>query len=314
MKQRILTGLALVSLLILLFFTKNLTPYVFDLFIVLLAMYGGVEIANLLRRIGFYNSKWCIVLYPIISYGLYKLCILKKVELYLIVVMQIALVIIISAGVSVFYGVAKRVADNEVKTRKLKYSNEQFAIFKGIQTLFGLIYPGFVIMLLFIVNNIQNMKYIFAKFDGMEYVLSLFLLLYTFAVPIMVDTFAMLTGTIFGGPKLCAKISPSKTVSGAIGGLIFGSLSAVALFIICNLFEPLSSLFTTLSITWWKLLILGIVSSIFCQLGDIFESFIKRKAGVKDSGDILPGHGGILDRFDSHIANIIIVFIFLLLI
>ena len=79
MKQRVLTGAGLIALLILLFFSKSITTYVFDIFVVLLAMYAGYEMSELLKKIGFYNSKWTITLFPILSYALYKLR-LKKIK------------------------------------------------------------------------------------------------------------------------------------------------------------------------------------------------------------------------------------------
>ena len=312
MKQRIFTGAGIIALMVLLFFTRSLTTYIFDAFIVFLAIYAGYEMSNILKKMGFFNSKWCIVLYPILSYALYKICISKNVELYFIFVMQVALVILIGAGISMFYALFKSKTDNEIKTRKLNYNNEQFAVFKGIQTIFGLIYPCFIIMLLFTINNIENMQYAFTKFgeDGQK--ISLFLLVFTFAIPAIVDTFAMLTGVVFKGKKLCPKISPNKTISGAIGGFVFGTLSAIALFLIFNSIDSYRLVFTSLNLTWVKVMVVGIISSILCQVGDIFESLLKRKANIKDSGDLLPGHGGVLDRFDSHIANIIVVFVLLL--
>ena len=314
MKQRILTGSAIVAFLILLFFTKNITTYVFDAFIVILAMYAGYEMSNLLKKMGLFNNKWLIIAYPLVSYIIYRLSFNNNVELYYIIVMQIALVILLGALVSIICAFSKKRVDNEIKTRKLKYTNEQFALFKGIQTIFGLIYPGLIIMLLTIINNLESIKYIFSSFDGYEYSVSLFLLVYVFAIPVIVDTFAMLTGSIFKGPKLCKKISPNKTISGAIGGFVFGTLAAIALYFIFNSIDTYRLLFIEINLTWWKMLIVGIISSILCQVGDIFESFLKRKANVKDSGDIFPGHGGVLDRFDSHIINILVTFIFLLII
>lgn len=93
-------------------------------------------------------------------------------------------------------------------------------------------------------------------------------------------------GKIFKGPKL-TKISPNKTYAGAIGSIVFTSL----------IFLSFSFYFTIHPYT--KILILAVVTSIFCQLGDLFISLLKRKANVKDTGNILPGHGGILDRLDG---------------
>ncbi len=312
MKQRILTGLGLVAFLILIFFSKSVTTYIFDAFIVLLAMYAGYEMSNILKKMGYYNNKWAIILYPILAYALYQICVLKNVPIYLMFVMQIALVILLVAVIAIWGVITRKSSENEIKTRKLKYSVEQFSIFKGIQTLFGLVYPGLILMLLIFVNNLQNLTYTFNKFSGYEYAISLFLLIFTFAMPIIVDTFAMLTGSLFKGKKLCPNLSPKKTISGAIGGFVWGVAGAVAIFFIFSAFDTYSVIFATLNITWWKVLIAGAVSAIVCQIGDLFESFLKRKANVKDSGDILPGHGGILDRIDSHIANVIVVFILML--
>ena len=314
MKQRVLTGAALLAFMVLMFFSKTITPYIFDAFIVYIGIMAGLEMANLLAKFGYYNSKIAIGIYPVLSYALFKLCTIKELSLYLVLVLQIALVILVAGFVSLICLFSKQNSDNEIKTRKINCTVEQFSLYKGVQTLFALLYPAFIIGLLFYINNIQSMTYIFTDVTDTAHFISLFLLIYTFVVPVFVDTFAMLTGSIFKGKKLCEKISPKKTVSGAIGGLIWGVLASVALFFIFNSIDTFRTIFISLNLTWWKILIVGIISSVVCQAGDIFESFIKRKAEVKDSGDILPGHGGILDRIDSHLANIIVVFVFMLLI
>ncbi len=98
-------------------------------------------------------------------------------------------------------------------------------------------------------------------------------------------------GKIFKGPKL-TKISPNKTYAGAIGSLIFSLLIvSLTFFIFFNLLN-LSIIFT------------GLIISIFCQLGDLLFSYLKRKAKIKDTGNILPGHGGILDRLDGVLLGI----------
>lgn len=113
------------------------------------------------------------------------------------------------------------------------------------------------------------------------------------------DTFAFFVGKNIGKHKLLERISPNKTIEGFIGGMIF---TFIASFI-------LAQMFTTLSLTKW-LVIAGIVS-VFGVLGDLIESMFKRQAGVKDSSNFIPGHGGFLDRFDSVIFAAPFIFIYL---
>jgi phosphatidate cytidylyltransferase len=113
------------------------------------------------------------------------------------------------------------------------------------------------------------------------------------------DSFAYLVGKNFGKQKLFEIISPKKTVEGFIGGLFF---SCVASYFIATFTE-------TLSFTSW--LILSIIISVFGTLGDLIESKFKRQAKVKDSGVIMPGHGGLLDRLDSIIFAAPFIYLFL---
>ncbi len=113
------------------------------------------------------------------------------------------------------------------------------------------------------------------------------------------DSFAYLVGKKFGKQKLFEKISPKKTVEGFLGGLLF---SCIASYFIATFTQ-------TLNFTSW--LILSIVVSVFGTIGDLIESKFKRQANVKDSGKIMPGHGGLLDRLDSIIFAAPFIYLFL---
>ena len=113
------------------------------------------------------------------------------------------------------------------------------------------------------------------------------------------DSFAYLVGKNFGKQKLFEKISPKKTVEGFLGGLFF---SCVASYFIADFTE-------TLGFTNW--LILSIIVSVFGTIGDLIESKFKRQAQVKDSGVLMPGHGGLLDRLDSIIFAAPFIYLFL---
>jgi len=310
MKNRLLTSVAIVAFLVLLFFTKTYTNYVFDAFFVYIAVVGGIEMSNLLTKFGYFNNKIAIAIFPLVSYGVFKICAWQQLPLYMVVFLQVALMLLVSMFVIVLKIIRKKSTDNEIKTRKLNYSVKKFSVYKGIQTLFGLLYPAFIISFMYYINNVSDLNYAFTKVGSNGYYISFFLLILTFIIPVLVDTFAMLTGKIFKGKKLCPNLSPNKTISGAIGGFVWGVIGCVLVFFVFNSIEAFRLVFLSIGLTWWKVLIMGIIASVACQLGDIFESLLKRKAGVKDSGDILPGHGGILDRVDSHLANMIVVFIF----
>lgn len=116
------------------------------------------------------------------------------------------------------------------------------------------------------------------------------------------DVFAYLIGTNFGKTKLLERISPNKTVEGFLGGMFFTFIGGWIL----------SLFFTKLSFVNW-LAFAGIVS-VFGVLGDLIESMFKRQAGVKDSSNFIPGHGGFLDRLDSIIFSAPFIFIYLLVI
>ena len=106
------------------------------------------------------------------------------------------------------------------------------------------------------------------------------------------DTGAFFIGRKWGKHNLTPTISPGKTWEGAIGGLASATLGAIIVMTILNLISPFA-------LKYWQIILLGFLVSLFAQLGDLVESLLKRNMGVKDSGKLLPGHGGILDRFDS---------------
>ena len=113
----------------------------------------------------------------------------------------------------------------------------------------------------------------------------------------MLTTFANDSGAYFigkrwGKNKLAISISPQKTWEGAIGGLFSALLGATVIYVVLGWITPLP-------LNYWQLLPLACLISLFAQLGDLVESLLKRSTGVKESGKFLPGHGGILDRFDS---------------
>lgn len=125
------------------------------------------------------------------------------------------------------------------------------------------------------------------------YILGVFILIW------VNDSFAYLTGKKFGKNKLYERISPKKTIEGFLGGLLFAILASVLIAYITN---------TLTTLIWVGF---GLVVSFFGTIGDLIQSKFKRQAGVKDSGTIMPGHGGIFDRLDSVLYASPFVFLYL---
>ena len=112
------------------------------------------------------------------------------------------------------------------------------------------------------------------------------------------DIGGFVIGKIFKGPKI-TKISPKKTYTGALGSIIFSSVTiSVSFYLFTNNFL-------------YSFLIVSVLTSISCQIGDLFFSFLKRKARLKDTGSLLPGHGGILDRIDGILFGVPLGFVYL---
>lgn len=136
-----------------------------------------------------------------------------------------------------------------------------------------------------------------------------------FAITVAVDTFALIFGKLLGKfipYKLAPHTSPNKTIIGFVGGIVGGILAAVFVWGLC--FIPGFELYYSGPLDALSLLILiSLPTSVLAQIGDLFESAIKRGCGIKDMGKLLPGHGGMLDRFDSMLfASVAIVICFII--
>lgn len=129
---------------------------------------------------------------------------------------------------------------------------------------------------------------------------NLWLFVFLLIIPIFNDIFAYLIGSKLGKHKMCPKISPNKTWEGSIGGLIFGSIAGVVFYGLMVNNITLGVIITT------------VVLSVVGQMGDLVMSRIKRENGIKDFSNIMPGHGGILDRLDS-IIFVFIAYMFLMI-
>jgi phosphatidate cytidylyltransferase len=152
-----------------------------------------------------------------------------------------------------------------------------------------------LLTLFYIVPSIVFLTMIPVYKENYEYVLvGTFVLIWTN------DSFAYLIGKNFGKHKLFERISPKKTIEGFVGGAVFTVAVSYLIFTYTEI------------LPWWAWIILALIVSVFGTLGDLVQSKFKREADVKDSGKIMPGHGGIFDRMDSMLFSSTFIFIFIL--
>lgn len=154
-------------------------------------------------------------------------------------------------------------------------------------TLLGFVYCGYFPLQLQLLRDSSSVEF----HDGLGFVVMMFTAI------LLTDVGCYYAGTKFGKHKLAPVVSPNKTIEGSIGGMISAIIGAC---IVGHVID----------VEWYMSAIAGLLCTIFAQIGDLCESLIKRDAGVKDSGNSLPGHGGFLDRCDSFIFTIPVMYYF----
>ena len=149
-----------------------------------------------------------------------------------------------------------------------------------VYSLFGLVYLS--VTLGYMVNLLMNL----------ESRQAIGIIMFAVTMSVMTDTFAYVFGMAFGKHKLCPKISPKKSVEGAVGGFCAAVIAGFALYFVY-------AHFSIISLSLADCLILAAADGILDQFGDLTASMVKRNFGVKDYGNLIPGHGGVLDRIDG---------------
>ena len=187
----------------------------------------------------------------------------------------------------------------------LVFAHERVSLESTGCALLSYIYPSFFLLVLAVCNHLE-------KYSELA-------ILFVFVICPFADSLAFVFGKSFGKKlpaKMAPHVSPKKTLIGGVGGLLGGAVGAVVIFFACygltkldgaGFVAPLNWSLSLDSLNIIFFIGLGILTSAFSQFGDLVESAIKRKLGIKDMGRILPGHGGILDRIDSSLYASLVV-------
>ena len=316
MLKRILTAVALLAVV---FATilglRQIYVELADIVGVVICCLGVYEMAQAFKKAGFNAIKGslifaCIAVYPMIlafEWTIGKGEIGAFSTLFLAVMIAIIEFTLIHKTKKQRQQEKAAAQNSEVDTLKDQSQTDiasrgVFALKDLLATIFILIYPLGVFCTFFFINHSQY---------GL---LGIFLAL---LVPVMTDTMAYFVGITFKGKKLCPNISPKKTVSGAIGGVLGGIIGAMIVFVlfdVTGLFVNfnnvgLLNLSDSLLASGFIYAIFGLVGAVLSELADLGASWIKRKAGIKDFGKIFPGHGGMMDRLDSIIFILPLVYL-----
>lgn len=299
MLKRIVTAIAILAVLFGCVFGLRSVYFQLPDILTVLVFLGVFEMYQAFKRAGYRPIPSALILGCVAAFPLTYFFMADGVMLTLAVTVVAALIVF---TLKHNLGEAKPQTEEEggepADSVKKGYSlNDMFA------TVFIGIYPLSLFMLFLPVNHSE------AGLLGIMLVI---------AVPVMTDTMAYFTGMALGKRKLCPQISPKKTVAGAVGGVIGGIIGALIVFFLFDFSSAMSvfpnagsmelipgNLYGSLGLY----IALGIVGGVLSELGDLAASWIKRKAGIKDFGKIFPGHGGIMDRLDSILFMLPLVYL-----
>lgn len=274
MLKRAVTAIILVGYAFAMLYLGTAVHYGFlDALIMSFAFVGTYEMYHTFRKSEYKNS-WgaplllCVAIYPLWYFLGYK-------------------GILIALSLSICLALAVFTFKAEMELKDL------------LATIFSLIYPMALVSLAFALSR---------EFPcGGTFAIS-----FAIFLPVFSDTLAYLVGSTLGKRKLCPSISPKKTVAGAIGGLVGSVLCAVTFFLLFDLYAVIPVGYVTFSdsvaVRAVVFVVLGIVGGVLAEIGDLAASRIKRTMNIKDFGNIFPGHGGVLDRLDSIMFTLVMLF------
>lgn len=307
MKKRLLTGAILILILAMFIGLRQFNIYFFDIFIGIITIFSSAEVSRVFIRSHHFNNMSLVTIFPVFYYLGFMFSLQKQLNFGLFFLTELV-ILLVFVLICLIWTLLDR---KSIKIEQESKTFKKYVLNKVGLTSFIYIYPTMLLGLLFTFNHAVDIGW-FSELISNN--LGLFLILILFAITTFTDTFAYFVGSALKGPKLCPLISPKKTISGAIGGLLGGIIASLIGFAIVSSINDFNSFFMLKNIQVWHFLILGFVGSIFTQLGDIFASWLKRKALTKDFSSIFPGHGGFMDRFDGLSFNSIVITIFAILI
>lgn len=304
MFKRLLTGILIVAIIVGFTLLRMVHLAFFDVFVLVLMMISAYEFIKANKSQNKTLFERLIFLYPIpvcVGYIFAN----NIVSALFIQLLSILVIFLISLIIELIIYAVER------KTHPPIEPDNLLIVTKNTMSI--IIYPLSIISFLFIINH-------FGQYFGINNI-GYILIILTFGVSMVTDTFAYIFGMLFGKnrAKLSPEISPKKSVIGAIMGLVGGLIVGMAgwlMFYQLDILNANLSAYLNMASSLALFSMIGLVGSLATQLGDLVASAVKRKANIKDFSNILPGHGGIMDRIDGEIfcsAVVTILFVMFLI-
>ncbi len=309
--KRILTGLFIGIGMVVAFLLREVNLYFFDVFIGVITLVGAFEVAKLLKKAGKNNIMIANVIFPAILYLWLIIAVTLKLDLITILIVSMSILVGVTLIVYALLWMLKARTKVLMEIENYQGTKASFCLSSAMSTAFGFVVPAFLLLIAVLLNHIEVFSSSLTSlslFEGLD--IGLIVLVAWLGTTIFSDICAFYVGSLIGGKKLCPKISPNKTISGAIGGILGSIIFSVLAYLIMSTNYDFATAMQTLGVNYFVIVIFAIVASLFTQMGDLFISLLKRRASVKDSGSLLPGHGGVMDRCDGLCFNAVWVLIF----
>ena len=307
MKTRIITG-TLIGLVVAGFFgLRFVSPYLFDILIGIIMLFGAGEVSKVFNRSGKHNNMTLATMFPVALFISILLGIYFELSFGLVLLIELGVLLLFVLAVFIWTIFDKK---SKLEEKPLDEPVQNYVLKKVAMTTAIYAYPSIILSMLFYINHIQDLKLVAETTANV----GLFMLIALFVTTMLTDVCAYFVGSTFKGKKLCPYISPNKTISGAIGGLAGALVGSVLLYFVFMNLTGFADLFVNAHFSIWIMLVYALFASVLSQAGDIFASWLKRTARTKDFSTIFPGHGGFMDRCDGLAFNAVFTFIMLALI
>ena len=292
MLKRTITGAIYVAAIVGFFFLRDYVDYrLFNILTFVFAAIGTLEVARAIKQYLYKGNVTLAVIYGVAFVPVF--CVFE----YFTGIKGAIACLILTAALALYQAVLAVIKERNVDGAGVKHILKSFAV-----NVLPFLYPATLLLTMLCANELNS---------------GFICLVLIFAISPCADTFAYLVGMTYNkirkgkAKRMCPNLSPKKTWAGAIGGVIGGIVGAIVVYFAVDKTVITETAKISPVIAF---ILIGVFASILTEIGDLFESYIKRKVGIKDMGKIMPGHGGIMDRIDGmSFAAVFVFFTFLLL-